>query len=228
MEIIRIQDGSWRIEDEGVRFFLLEGDENAALLIDSGMTVRNAKEIAEDLTSLPVSLVNTHADPDHIGSNEEFDSFLMHPAETVNYCNVQQRKGRFVPVEEGEIIDLGNRKLRIISTPGHTPGSIAILDEENRVLIPGDSIQDGGIFMFGIMREFQAYIESLRKLEGMSPLFDSIWPSHGSLPLDPAIIPQLIDGAERCLNGELPTKPASFMGQEIRIADAGVARFLIS
>ena len=227
MEIIRIQDGSWRIEDEGVRFFLLEGDENA-LLIDSGMTVRNAKEIAEDLTSLPISLVNTHADPDHIGSNEEFDSFLMHPAETVNYCNVQQRKGRFVPVEDGEIIDLGNRKLRIISTPGHTPGSIAILDEENRVLIPGDSIQDGGIFMFGIMREFQAYIESLRKLEGMSHLFDSIWPSHGSFPLDPAIIPQLIDGAERCLNGEIPTKPASFMGQEIRIADAGVARFLIS
>ena len=82
--------------------------------------------------------------------------------------------------------------------------------------------------MFGIMREFQADIESLRKLEGMLPLFDSIWPSHGSFPLDPAINPQLIDGAERCLNGELPTKPASFMGQEIRIADAGVARFLIS
>lgn len=40
-----------------------------ALLIDSGLTVTNAREIAEGLTDLPISLLNTHSDPDHIASN---------------------------------------------------------------------------------------------------------------------------------------------------------------
>ncbi|MBQ8955881.1 MAG: hypothetical protein IJ075_02835 [Lachnospiraceae bacterium] len=30
------------------------------------------------LTNLPVSLLNTHADPDHIASNEQFEEFYMH------------------------------------------------------------------------------------------------------------------------------------------------------
>ena len=75
-EIIRINENSWRIEDGGVRFFLLTGTEKA-LLIDSGMMVKNAKDIAESLTDLPISLLNTHADPDHIGSNEQFETFYM-------------------------------------------------------------------------------------------------------------------------------------------------------
>ena len=68
-QIIPIDARTWRIEDNGVRFFVLEGTEKA-LLIDSGMQVHNAKEIAEGLTNLPLSLLNTHADPDgrEIGS----------------------------------------------------------------------------------------------------------------------------------------------------------------
>ena len=47
MEIIQINNHTWRIEDEyAVRFFLLEG-EKKALLIDSGMEIHNAKEICD-------------------------------------------------------------------------------------------------------------------------------------------------------------------------------------
>ena len=83
-EIIQMNENSWRIEDGGVRFFLLAGTEKA-LLIDSGMTVSNAKDIAESITPLPVFLLNTHADRDHIGSNEQFDTFYMHPLEEPVY-----------------------------------------------------------------------------------------------------------------------------------------------
>ena len=76
MEIIKINENTWRIEDSGVRFFLLAGAKKA-LLIDSGMQVHNAKEIAEDLVDLPVELLNTHGDIDHVGSNAEFDHFYM-------------------------------------------------------------------------------------------------------------------------------------------------------
>ena len=44
-EIVKIDEYSWRIEDTGVRFFLLTGRDRA-LLIDSGMRVSNARDIA--------------------------------------------------------------------------------------------------------------------------------------------------------------------------------------
>lgn len=72
--------------------------------------------------------------------------------------------GDFTPIEDdGDRIDLGERPLEIISLPGHTPGSIAILDVNNRVLISEDPIQDGLIFMFGVQREIHAYSKSLKK-----------------------------------------------------------------
>ena len=49
-EIIQINNTTWRVEDGGVRFFLLAGAERA-LLIDSGMNTPNAKEIVERLQS---------------------------------------------------------------------------------------------------------------------------------------------------------------------------------
>ena len=64
-EIIQMDADSWRIEDGGVRFFLLAGHDKA-LLIDSGMNLPNAREIAEGLTDLPLAIINTHADRDHI------------------------------------------------------------------------------------------------------------------------------------------------------------------
>lgn len=60
-EIIPINESTWRIEDGGVRLFLLAGSEKA-LLIDSGMNLHTAREVAAELTSLPLSLLNTHAD----------------------------------------------------------------------------------------------------------------------------------------------------------------------
>ena len=83
-QIIQINSNTWRIEDNGVRMFLLAGDEKA-LLIDSGMQVHYARDIAQSLTPLPVELLNTHADMDHTGSNEQFESFYMHPAEEEHY-----------------------------------------------------------------------------------------------------------------------------------------------
>ena len=98
-QIIKMNDNTWRIEDHGVRFFLIAGREKA-LLIDSGMQVHNAREIAESLTDLPVFLLNTHADMDHIGSNAEFAECYMHPEETVNY----HVDNSVIPVNEGDIL----------------------------------------------------------------------------------------------------------------------------
>lgn len=226
MEIIKINENTWRIEDGGVRFFLLAGDKKA-LLIDSGMTVHNAKEVAESITDLPIELLNTHADMDHIGSNAEFDSFYMNPAEASNYYHAPNRTGSIVPVTDGDIIDLGGRELEIVTLPGHTPGSIAVLDKNNRVLISGDPIQDGNIFMFGVQREMHAYILSLEKLEKQyANRFDAIYPSHGTFPVYPDIIGKLHDGAKRVLAGEVEGVDLEMHGNKIKKYDVGVAGFL--
>ena len=103
-EVIQMNENTWRIEDGEVRFFLLAGTERA-LLIDSGMTVNNARDIAAGLTDLPIWLLNTHADRDHTGSNEQFETLFMHPAEESLYRRFGGT-GSVIPVKEGDMLDL--------------------------------------------------------------------------------------------------------------------------
>ena len=224
-EIIQINRNTWRIEDDGVRLFLLTGTKQA-LLIDSGMNLNNARDIAVGLTNLPLSLLNTHADRDHIGSNEQFDAFYMHPAEEPVYRR-SGKPGTVIPIREGDSLNLGDRELRIIHLPGHTPGSIAVLDVQNRVLISGDPIQEHGrVFMFGEHRNMEDYIASLEHLEGFTDQFDEIWPSHAYIPVSPAVIRKLHDGAQAILDGAVQGKPAELFGQSIVVYDLGFCTLL--
>ena len=224
-EIIQINENTWRIEDDGVRLFLLAGTERA-LLIDSGMNLNNARDIAAGLTGLPLSLLNTHADRDHIGSNEQFDAFYMHPAEEPVYRR-SGKPGTVISIREGDSLDLGDRELKIIHLPGHTPGSIAVLDVQNRVLISGDPIQEHGhVFMFGDHRNMVDYIASLERLEGFADQFDEIWPSHADIPVSPAVIPKLRGGAQAVLDGAIQGKPAEHFGQRIVVYDLGFCTLL--
>ena len=224
-EIIPINENSWRIEDSGVRCFLLTGSEKA-LLIDSGRELHTARDIAESLTDLPVMLLNTHADGDHTGSNEQFESFYMHPDEEAHFRR-GGRGGTIIPVREGDILDLGGRELRIIDLPGHTPGSIAVLDVGNRVLISGDPVQEHGrIFMFGAHRNMENYIRSLEHLETFTAEFDEIWPSHADIPISPALIRKLHDGALDVLDGKVVGSPVEVHGNQVIAYDLGFCTLL--
>ena len=224
VEIVRINENSWRIEDSGVRFFLLTGTERA-LLVDSGRTAVDARDIAASLTDLPLSLLNTHADGDHVAGNGRFESFFMHPAEEPNYRR-GDRQGEIRPILEGDVLDLGGRRLEVIHLPGHTPGSIALLDIGNRVLISGDPIQDGRIFMFGRFRDMRTYIGSLEHLRAWYGRFDEVWPSHGSFPVSPDLIGKLHDGAQAILAGRVSGRPTEVFGNSVRAYDLGFATFL--
>lgn len=50
---------------------------------------------------------------------------------------------RALPVRDGDLFNLGNRQLRILHTPGHTPGSIAVFDSTNGLLFTGDTFYLG-------------------------------------------------------------------------------------
>ena len=225
-QVINISENAWRIEENGVRSFLFAGTEKA-LLVDSGFGTGDLKAVAESLTALPVMLVNTHADRDHVGCNHEFYKAYMHPAEFDRYHQTSGITTMAEPLWEGDIIGLGGRRFEVILIPGHTPGSIALLDEINRVLIAGDSVQSGMIFMFGAGRDINAYIYSMKKLASMREKFDTVYPSHGDFPVEAGIIPALIDGAEKVRDGKIEGKKAPF-DTAARLYDAGAAKFLYS
>lgn len=44
-----------------------------------------------------------------------------------------------LPLEDGQVFDLGGRKVEVIATPGHTPGSVSFLDDRSRILFSGDA-----------------------------------------------------------------------------------------
>ena len=204
--IKKISDHFWIFEEDGVRSFLFKGDKRA-MLIDTGFGTLPIQKMAAELTALPIFLVNTHTDKDHTGCNGDFKPVYMHPAEMEHYqnslpegCSMEDVR----PLWEGDVIDLGRWKFEVILTPGHTPGSIMLLEREKRMLISGDTIQDGDIFMFGAGRNMQAFQNSLKKMITMADAFDSIWPSHGNYPLTADIIPRILKGAQDTAAGKLP------------------------
>lgn len=223
-EVIKISNKSWRIEDDMVRSFLFDGDDRA-LLVDTGFGNGNIRTIVEELTDKPVMLVNTHADEDHTGCNNFFNRAFMHPSEYSYYYESRPADAPASPLWEGDVIELGSGRFEVILIPGHTPGSIALLDRENRVLLSGDTITETPVFMFGKMRSVNAYIHSLEKLLRMSESFDTIYPSHGPFPIGRDSIEKLIAGAEKLLKGELePQEPPFELPAKMYAAD-GAAFF---
>ena len=206
-EIIKINDTTWRIEEGFVRMFLLEGCEKA-LLIDTGARCPEAKQIAESLTDKPILLINTHGDGDHTSGNAAFAEFMMHPADYEN-CRVSARcpDSKLVPVYDGEKIDLGGRIVDIIGIPGHTEGSIALLDANTRTLYAGDSVQDGHVFMHGAHRRPAMYADSLAKLVAMEDKFDVVCGFHGTPELPANYVDKVYSAWKKVLNGEIiPTE----------------------
>jgi glyoxylase-like metal-dependent hydrolase (beta-lactamase superfamily II) len=135
-------------------------------LIDCGYAgsrpriVRAIQALDRDPADL-VRVLITHGHPDHAGSARELAeagaTILIHPADAANLAitwrDVVARptRGRvfsamtplpptFRPIEDGEILPLLGG-LRVIHTPGHTPGSVCLYGKRDRVLFVGDALQ---------------------------------------------------------------------------------------
>ena len=95
-----------------------------------------------------------------------------------------------IPVEEGHVFDLGERKLEVMYLPGHTNGSIALLDRKNRALFSGDSISSHVLMYLEESTSIHTYIKSLEKANKLD--VDNIIASHFIKPYNKDIINKLI------------------------------------
>jgi len=128
--------------------YLLEG-ENAALLIDAGLDIPNLREVVESLTDKPVFLAVTHVHPDHTGKPiHQFDSILFNAADEVNApFYMTDYQGKRCYMYDGQVLDLGGRRIELVFTPGHTPGSTTFLDLDNHYGFSGDAFGSNNLLV---------------------------------------------------------------------------------
>ncbi len=204
-----IAENTWRIDEfgeySGVNMYLVAG-QRSALLIDTGSGRNDLGLFVRSITALPVLIVNTHGHYDHAGGNRYFDKIFAHPADFALMGAMRGKAGKIEPVREGYVFDLGGRKLAVVETPGHTPGSICLLDAEHRILFTGDN-NNSHTWMF--LREstpLEAYMKTLEKLIARSSGFDVLYPGHGG-QYDPGYLKNLLACGQRILKGECQGSP---------------------
>jgi hydroxyacylglutathione hydrolase len=165
-----------------------------ALVIDPG---DEAQRIADAVTAdgLQVDyIVDTHAHPDHIGANCGLrdllgGKLLLHEADReaverppMHWLLLNMRPAG-CPVDasltEGDVLEVGELRIRVLHVPGHSPGGIALAVEN--VVFTGDTLfADGGRgrtdFPGGHERQIMT---SLRRLVTELPGDTVVYPGHG-------------------------------------------------
>ena len=128
--------------------YLVEGNEKA-VLIDAGTYVPDLDKIVAKITQKPVTLLLTHGHGDHVGGAGSFPEVYLCEADKQLFSwNVRSYKGEIKLLTEGQIIDLGGRKLEVVFTPGHTQGSVTFFDKANHYGFSGDAFGSTNLLVF--------------------------------------------------------------------------------
>jgi glyoxylase-like metal-dependent hydrolase (beta-lactamase superfamily II) len=165
------------------------------LLIDSGMGLRPLKPEIASLCERPIAVVCTHCHFDHIGCSHEFETRLGHRSEALDYAapdldrscasswiggelltalpneGYDLRHFTLTPapltgyLDEGDVLDTGDRVFNVFHLPGHSPGSIALYERATRTMFSGDVIYDGMLVDNAWHSDPAAYEASLRRLK---------------------------------------------------------------
>jgi endoribonuclease LACTB2 len=88
-------------------------------------------------------------------------------------------------LDDGEVIDLGSRRLRCVFTPGHAPGHLCFLEEETGWMAVGDMVASVGTILVDPSEgDMRLYLESLERIAALTPRV--LLPAHGAPIADPA------------------------------------------
>lgn len=214
-------------------YLLIEHEK--ALLIDSGNGVSDVRGAVEQLTSLPVIVVNTHGHFDHTRSNYQFGSACISDQEAVTLkmhndphwvsefyreslpgwayylllpylrrINVY-RPWHALPLPEEGFFELGDRRVTFFDTPGHTPGSISLLDESQHLLFTGDTTCGMVLLNLPESTDVETFRDTLIKIHSVVEKtgVEQVYVGHGGGTVDQAFLLRFVQNCNNILDGSI-------------------------
>ena len=176
-------------------FFLINEDTKEVLVIDPADHAQKIIEWMKSENLKPVAILLTHGHFDHImgveGIRKEYGIPVYASRDEVDVLakpqlNVSTMMGAYLSMKadelfcDGDVLELAGMKLKVISTPGHTIGSVCFYIEEEKVLISGDTLFEASVgrtdFPTGRSRQL---IESIKTRLFILPDDTSVFPGHG-------------------------------------------------
>lgn len=211
---------------------------NRALLFDTGMGISDIKKVVEELTRLPVAVLNSHTHDDHVGDNWEFDDVYGMDTDFTRQNAKGSREdaqSEITPgqicgelptgfdaksystrpwkiakyIHDGDHVDLGGRTIEVIATPGHTPDAISLLDRVNGLLFTGDSYYPAAIWLYRPETNLDAYARSIRRLAALAPQVKLVLGAHNIPVASPNVLAQLVLAFDSVRAGKVKATPES-------------------
>jgi glyoxylase-like metal-dependent hydrolase (beta-lactamase superfamily II) len=239
--VYRIEAGVFALYEphqaQEVISWLILGDERA-LLFDTGMGLAPIRPVVEELTRLPVVVLNSHTHYDHMGGNAEFETILAldtdYGRHNAGGWEHDALAGELVPlafcaeklpgldpaafrvrpfrttglVADGHTFDLGGRRLEVLGLPGHSPDSIGLLDRAAGLLWTGDTFYEGQIWLYFPGTDLDAYARSVARLARLVPGLRRILPSHNTPVVAPETLVALARAFDLVRQGSTPSRPS--------------------
>ena len=204
---------------EETHCYLLCGSREA-LLIDTGLGVSDIGKIVKQITSLPILTVLTHAHWDHIGGLTSQSKFAIHENEqtwitgsfpiplqviknnlALKPCDFPQEffiddyvVFQGTPNEilhDGDEINIGNRTIVVMHTPGHSPGHCCFYEPKRKYLYSGDLIYQGKLDAFYPSTDPKKFWQSIEKIRLLT--VNRIFPGHHNMQISSDIIDKIAD-----------------------------------
>jgi hydroxyacylglutathione hydrolase len=137
-----------------------------------------ADKILSQLTGTkPKYIVITHSHIDHIGALEELRARLKIPVAIHPRDAARLPSHPDIELSDGDIIEVGKLKIKVLHTPGHTPGGVCLL--LGKYLISGDTIFPGGPGKTGTPADFKQILKSVESKLFVLPDDTEVYPGHG-------------------------------------------------
>jgi hydroxyacylglutathione hydrolase len=159
-------------------YLLISGDE-AAVIDPGGGADDILRELAKNSVKL-VHIVNTHGHPDHILADTLLKKatgadILIHEAEKFLLRFTADRY-----LQENDIIKIGAERVKVVHTPGHTPGGICLLGEN--LIFTGDTLFKNGYGRTDLPGGSEEEMStSLKRLAGIIRSGMTVYPGHGEI-----------------------------------------------
>ena len=166
------QVGPWPMNT----YLVICEETGVSAIVDPGAEADAILENARDTKIEKILL--THAHSDHVGALEEVKAatgvpVYLHPADAEAFSVSYD-----IPLTDGDVISIGNLRLKIIHTPGHTPGATCFDLGDGRVLV-GDALFVGGPGATNSPEAFALTMGNMQKIFFTWPDNIKFYPGHG-------------------------------------------------